>query len=112
MKKILFSVILAVTAVLNASAYAVNVSDSISKKVMFSMDDIMRPLKPTYLTNAVEPSWADNWFIGVSGGTSAFLGSPLGCEDLFGRLKPTLQLKLGKWHTPAVDNRVVFQGFK
>lgn len=112
MKKILFSVILAVTAVLNASAYAVNVSDSISKKVVFSMDDIMRPLKPTYLTNAVEPPWADNWFIGVSGGTSAFLGSPLGCEDLFGRLKPTLQLTLGKWHTPAVGNRVVFQGFK
>lgn len=38
MKKILFSVILAVTAVLNASAYAVNVSDSISKKVVFSME--------------------------------------------------------------------------
>lgn len=112
MKKILFSVILAVTAVLNASAYAVNVSASISKKVVFTMDDFMRPLKPTYLTNAVEPSWADNWFIGVSGGTSAFLGSPLGCEDLFGRLKPTLQLTLGKWHTPAVGNRVVFQGFK
>ena len=90
MKKILFSAILAVTAVLNASACAVNASDSLSRKVVFTTDGLMRPLKPAYLTNAVEPSWADNWFIGVSGGTSAFLGSPLGCEDLSGRLKPTL----------------------
>ncbi len=112
MKKILFSVIMAVMVAFNASAHAVSVSDSFPRKVMLTMDDFMLPLKPTYLTNVVENSWKDNWFIGVSGGTSAFLGSPLGCEDLFGRLKPTLQLTLGKWHTPVVGNRLVFQGFK
>jgi outer membrane protein OmpA-like peptidoglycan-associated protein len=52
------------------------------------------------------------WFINVAGGGSAFIGSPKGCEDLFGRVQPTLQVSLGKWHTPTVGNRLVFQGFQ
>lgn len=40
------------------------------------------------------------------------MGSPIGCEDLFGRLKPVLQVGFGKWHTPSVGTRLVFQGFQ
>lgn len=75
-------------------------------------EELTRPLTPTYINGAVIPSWKDNWFINVSGGVSSFLGSPIGCEDLFGRMEPTLQVSLGKWHTPAIGNRVSFQGLK
>ncbi len=75
-------------------------------------DDLTRPLAPTYIKGAVVPSWKDNWFINVSGGVSSFIGSPIGCEDLFGRMEPTLQISIGKWHTPSIGNRVSFQGFK
>lgn len=75
-------------------------------------EELARPLTPTYIKGAVIPSWKDNWFINVSGGVSSFVGSPIGCEDLFGRIEPVLQISLGKWHTPAIGNRVSFQGFK
>jgi outer membrane protein OmpA-like peptidoglycan-associated protein len=75
-------------------------------------EELLRPITPSHLQGAVLPSWRDNWFIAVSGGTSAFIGSPLGHEDLFGRLEPTLQISVGKWHTPTLGNRLVFQGFK
>jgi outer membrane protein OmpA-like peptidoglycan-associated protein len=75
-------------------------------------EELLRPITPFHLQGAVLPSWRDNWFIAVSGGTSAFIGSPLGHEDLFGRLEPTLQISVGKWHTPTLGNRLVFQGFK
>ncbi len=75
-------------------------------------EELARPLTPTFIKGAVIPSWKDNWFINVSGGVSSFIGSPIGCEDLFGRMGPTLQMSLGKWYTPAIGNRVSFQGFK
>ena len=59
---------------------------------------------------AIGSLWSDNWFVGVSGGTNAFIGKPLGCEDLFGRIKPTFGLTFGKWITPAVGGRLYYQG--
>lgn len=55
---------------------------------------------------AIGSLWSDNWFVGVSGGTNAFIGKPLGCEDLFGRIKPTVGLTFGKWITPSVGGRL------
>ena len=55
---------------------------------------------------AIGSLWSDNWFVGVSGGTNAFIGKPLGCEDLFGRIKPTFGLTFGKWITPSVGGRL------
>lgn len=54
---------------------------------------------------------ASNWFINAAGGVSSFLGTPLGCEDLFGRLRPVLHLSVGKWFSPTVGGRIAFQGF-
>lgn len=35
-------------------------------------------IEPTFLKDVVTPSaWSSNWFIGISGGASAFLGKPL-----------------------------------
>lgn len=73
----------------------------------------MQPMKPAYLENAVEVSpWRGNWFVNVSGGVSAFVGSPLGCGDIFDRTKPALSVSVGKWFTPAISVRVAFQGLQ
>lgn len=51
------------------------------------------------------------WFINPSVGVTAFIGSPLGCEDLFGRVTPVFSLSAGKWFNRSVGGRVTFQGF-
>lgn len=73
--------------------------------------DILQPLAPTYHRNVSEAAnWGRNWFIEIKGGASSFLGTPIGCGDVFDRLTPTLQVGLGKWFTPAIGGRVSFQG--
>ena len=93
--------------------HAGNMADSLECQVMFSEEEALMPLEPTYLENVTTGSnWSSNWFVDVKGGASAFLGRPLGCSDLFGRIKPVLQVGFGKWFTPAVGTRVVYQGFE
>ena len=84
-----------------------------SLKVIISQTDLLKPIEPSYLKNVtVASGWGSNWFLNVSGGVTAFVGSPLGCEDLFGRIKPSLTVSIGKWFTPAIGTRVSFQGFQ
>lgn len=69
------------------------------------------PVNPTYLKHVSEAAnWGRNWFIEIKGGASAFLGSPIGCGDVFDRITPALQVGVGKWFTPAIGGRVGFQG--
>ena len=73
---------------------------------------ILEPQNVSYTENVVEtPGWKGNWFIGVNGGVNAFIGSPLGCEDIWGRLKPHFGVNVGKWYTPTVGSRLSFSGF-
>ena len=57
------------------------------------------------------PGWKGSWFIGVNGGVNAFIGSPLGCGDIWGRMKPHFGINAGKWYTPTVGSRLSFSGF-
>ena len=99
---------LALTA--SASGQSNEVDSSYMEPVITS-DVMLQSLQPTYLRNVSEGSgWDRNWFLEVKGGTSAFLGSPVGCGDLFDRLTPALQVGIGKWFTPAVGGRIEFQG--
>lgn len=76
-------------------------------------EPLVKPINPPYLNNVtIYSGWKDNWFVNLSGGATAFLGSPLGCEDLFGRIKPAITLSLGKWITPAIGGRISYQGFQ
>ena len=53
----------------------------------------VNPINPAYVKNVmIYSGWKDSWFVNLSGGTTAFLGSPLGCEDLSGRIKPAITL--------------------
>lgn len=89
-------------------------TDSIGNSgYQYSMEKVQSVTTPSYLDGVLVASpWTANWFIGVSGGTSAFLGKPLGCEDLFGRLQPSWSVSVGKWFTPHIGSRVGWQGGK
>ena len=83
------------------------VSDSISKQVSVTSEHYLQTLKPTYLMNVSEAAnWGRNWFIEAKGGASAFLGTPIGCGDVFDRVTPLLQIGVGKWFTPAIGGRI------
>ena len=86
-------------------------ADSIAMQVQETSEYQVQRLTPTYLKNISEAAnWGRNWFMEVKGGASAFLGSPIGCGDVFDRLSPSLQVGVGKWFTPAVGGRVSYQG--
>lgn len=75
--------------------------------------DMLHPIEQTYLKGALVASpWSSNWFIQVAGGADAFLGTPLGCNDLFGRMKPTFNVALGKWFTPYIGGRLEYGGVR
>ena len=81
--------------------------DTIGEVPVFNEAEMLRPLEPTYLKGTfVSFPWRDNWFFQVRGGANAFLGKPLGCNDLFGRTKPTFNVAVGKWFTPSIGGRL------
>lgn len=110
-KKIL---IIAMTCLVTVTVSARSVhqkTDSLYVQKTFSQEQMLLPANPTYLKNVSEAAnWGRNWFIEIKGGTSAFLGTPIGCGDVFDRVTPALQVGLGKWFTPAIGGRIGFQG--
>ena len=71
--------------------------------------NMLVPLKPTYINTYSNP-WNSNWFIGIQGGATTFVGTPIGCGDLFDHITPALKVNLGKWFTPAIGGRIAYQG--
>jgi len=86
-------------------------SDSLYIQKSYSQEQMLMPVNPTYLKHVSEAAnWGRNWFIEAKGGASAFLGTPIGCGDVFDRVTPLLQIGVGKWLTPAIGGRIGFQG--
>ena len=86
-------------------------SDSLYIQKSYSQEQLLMPVNPTYLKHVSEAAnWGRNWFIEAKGGASAFLGTPIGCGDVFDRVTPLLQIGVGKWFTPAIGGRIGFQG--
>ncbi len=110
-RKILFISVVCIST-MTVSAHPVDqINDTIYTQKVFTEEDILSPNEPSYLTNVSEAAnWGCNWFIEVKGGASAFLGSPIGCGDVFDRITPAIQVGGGKWFTPAIGGRVEFQG--
>lgn len=110
-KKTLIMSMLCLAAMTVKAAPVHQIEDSIIHQKSFSQERMLLSGNPTYLKNVSEAAnWGRNWFIEVKGGASAFLGSPIGCGDVFDRVKPALQVGLGKWFTPAIGGRIGFQG--
>lgn len=86
-------------------------SDSLYIQKSYSQEQMLMPVNPTYLKHVSEAAnWGRNWFVEAKGGASAFLGTPIGCGDVFDRVTPLLQIGVGKWFTPAIGGRIGFQG--
>ena len=86
-------------------------SDSLYIQKSYSQEQMLMPVNPTYLKHVSEAAnWGRKWFIEAKGGASAFLGTPIGCGDVFDRVTPLLQIGVGKWFTPAIGGRIGFQG--
>lgn len=76
-------------------------------------ENMLRQIEPTYLKEVAVPSaWYSNWFVGMSGSISTFVGKPHGTGNLFDRMKPSLAIEAGKWFTPEIGGRFCFQGFQ
>ncbi len=75
--------------------------------------DIAPVTHTTYLRNVYSGTgWGSNWFIGLQGGMSAFLGKPVGHGDLFDRTKTMVGISAGKWISPTVGLRLAYQGWE
>ena len=108
-KKIVITSMLCLALTATASGQSNEIDSSFVEPVTTS-EVMLQSLQPTYLSNVSEGSgWDRNWFLEVKGGTSAFLGSPVGCGDLFDRLTPAVQVGIGKWFTPAVVAELSFR---
>jgi hypothetical protein len=58
--------------------------DTVQHEFFHDATELFQPLQPVYLDGVVVPrTGSGNWFVSVTGGATAFLGTPLGCEDLF-----------------------------
>lgn len=87
--------------------------DTVRYTTHYAVMELLQPMQPAYLDGVVLPvRGSGNWFVSIAGGTTAFLGTPLGCEDLFGRLKPSYSLAVGKWFTPSVGARINYSGLQ
>ncbi|MCQ2221956.1 MAG: hypothetical protein MJZ12_11200, partial [Prevotella sp.] len=76
-------------------------------------DLMLHRIEPTYLTDVTETSpWKGHWFLSAGVGANVFAGNPLGCGDMFDRMKPTFTFAVGKWFTPSIGGRITFNGFQ
>lgn len=105
MKKI-FVLFFAVTSLTVSAQDATNFNQVEIDSRLLELDE------PSYARNYVDLSGGKHWFVGVMGGTSAFIGSPKGCGDLYDRIKPELNAHIGKWITPRFGMRLAFQGLE
>lgn len=112
MKKYIIIPMLLFIVAFTVNASPVSLKDKSLAEVL-DKGDMLVPLKPTYLPDVTTMAgWDSNWFLEVKGGASAFLGSPIGCGDIFDRVMPVLQVGIGKWFTHAVGGRLGYQGLK
>ncbi|WP_294618539.1 hypothetical protein [uncultured Bacteroides sp.] len=87
--------------------------DTVRSLSFYNVTEELQPIQPVYLDGVTLPaSQTGNWFVSITGGAMAFLGTPIGCEDLFGRLKPSYSLAVGKWFTPSVGARISYSGLQ
>lgn len=111
-KQIIFIFALLCTLQAQASVQPVQ-KDTVRHTIHYEVAELLQPMQPVYLNGVLLPaSRTGNWFVSISGGATVFLGTPLGCEDLFGRVKPSYSLAVGKWFTPLVGARVNYSGLQ
>ena len=113
MKKYLFMFLLCTTSMVSMARDSIVTAQQRCRNELRNKADLLVPITPSYLDGVTSTiGWGNNWFVEAKGGASAFIGSPIGCGDLFDRVMPVLQIGIGKWFTPAVGGRIGYQGLK
>lgn len=112
MKKIVLSTVFSLVA-FYAFANVNDENDSITAMVNVKESHDVKPISPTYLDDVYQDNgWNSNWFISLQGGTSVFFGNPIGCGDFFDKVKPLMNVSVGKWINPYIGARINFEGLK
>ncbi len=113
MKKYVFMFLLSMTSMVSMARDNIVTAKQRCRYEVQDKADLLVPIAPSYLDGVTSTTgWDNNWFVEAKGGASAFIGSPVGCGDLFDRVMPVLQIGVGKWITPAVGGRIGYQGLK
>lgn len=87
--------------------------DSVRTESRADITRMIQPAEPSYHKGVLVTSpWKGNWFVSIQGGAGAFIGKPIGCADLFDRMKPVLSVSLGKWFTPQIGVRIGYGGWQ
>ena len=87
--------------------------DSVRFESYTDVGQMFQSIEPTYQKGVLVTSpWNGNWFVSLQGGASAFIGKPIGCADLFDRIKPTISGSFGKWFTPQIGVRIGYAGWQ
>lgn len=87
--------------------------DTVQLELYTNVEQMLQPLEPIYHKGVfVTSPWNGNWFVSLQGCASAFIGKPVGCADLFDRIKPTISASLGKWFTPQIGARIGYGGWQ
>lgn len=113
MKKYVFMFLLSLTSMVSMARDSIVTAQQRCQIEAMDKAELFVPITPTYHEGVTATTgWDNNWFVEAKGGTSAFIGTPIGCGDLFDRVMPVLQIGVGKWFTPAVGGRIGYQGIK
>ena len=113
MKKYVFMFLLSLTSMVSMARDSIVTARQRWQIEARDKAELLVPLTPSYLDDITSTTgWDNNWFVEAKGGASAFIGTPIGCGDLFDRVMPVLQIGVGKWFTPAVGGRIGYQGIK
>jgi hypothetical protein len=102
-QKLIFTMLLTAGTFMGVHANAVKPIPKLSMHNDPTEEELLRPITPSHLQGAVLPSWRDNWFIAVSGGTSAFIskssntaiGTQIGCGTSCPPSPPTVRVTAG-----------------
>ncbi len=88
-------------------------TDSVRVTRVSTSELMLQPIEPTYLAGVTETSpWKGHWFLSAGAGVNVFAGDPLGCGDMFDRMRPAYTFSVGKWFTPSIGGRIAFSGFQ
>ena len=86
-------------------------TDSVRVTRVSTSELMLQPIEPTYLAGVTETSpWKGHWFLSAGTGVNVFAGNPLGCGDMFDRMRPAYTFSVGKWFTPSIGGRIAFSG--
>ena len=88
------------------------ISLALASFALFStaQETVSEVVVPTKKHSVVTNSFGSNWFVGVNGGINLYNGVRTNGENVFSHLSPSLDVFVGKWHTPGFGWRVAYRG--